>query len=100
MAKVPKETQKKPSSVKRLLSKRINLPGGKRLQRDVSAPKPVRAVGGYLKGSWTELRQVKWPNRRATWSLTLAVIVFTLGMVALILALDYGFDLLFKKVIL
>ena len=42
--------------------------------------KPFRAIGGYFAGAWVELRQVRWPNRRATWSLTLAVILFPLSL--------------------
>ena len=87
-------------SFKKLLGRRVNVPAGKVLGRDVHTPKPVKAVGGYFKGSWDELRQVKWPTRRATWAMTLAVILFTWVMAGFILALDYGFEQLFKQVIL
>lgn len=56
-------------------------------------------IWGYFKGAWFELRQVRWPNRRATWSLTLAVIVFSLFFVGLILLLDAGFKYLFELII-
>lgn len=98
MAKAP-ETTKKESGVDKVLKRRVNVGKGK-LARDVKAPKWLRAIGGYFKGSVDELRQVRWPSRRATWSLTLAVILFTLVLVLIILALDYGFEQLFKKVIL
>jgi len=91
---------KKPSKIDGVLAKRIGAKADTGLHRDVTAPKWLRAIGGYFKGSYQELRQVKWPNRRATWSLTFAVILFTIVFVALILSLDYAFDLLFKKVIL
>ncbi|HVI68946.1 MAG TPA: preprotein translocase subunit SecE [Magnetospirillaceae bacterium] len=91
---------KKPSKVGGVLTKRIGAKTDTGLGRDVTAPTWLRAIGGYFKGSYDELRQVKWPNRRATWSLTFAVILFTFAFVALILGLDYAFDLLFKKVIL
>ncbi|MFZ2494698.1 MAG: preprotein translocase subunit SecE [Candidatus Saccharimonadales bacterium] len=55
---------------------------------------------GYFTGAWRELRQVRWPNRPATWSLTLAVILFSLFFAALILSLDYLFNELFRKVLL
>ena len=54
----------------------------------------------YFKGSWYELRQVHWPNRKQTWQLTLAVILFSLLIGALIFALDALFTWLFKEVIL
>ena len=57
------------------------------------------AIGGYFKGAWEELRQVRWPNRRTTWGLTLAVLVFTGFFVVIIVLLDYGFQWLFEKIL-
>ena len=57
------------------------------------------AIGGYFKGSWTELRQVRWPDRKATWSLTAAVLLFTLFFVVLIVILDAAFNQLFNLII-
>lgn len=62
--------------------------------------KPFRAFGGYFKGAWVELRQVRWPDRRASWSLTLAVIIFSLFFALVIVGLDYVFSYLFKEVLL
>lgn len=62
--------------------------------------KPFRAFGGYFKGAWDELRQVRWPDRKATWSLTLAVILFSLFFALVILGLDAVFSYLFKEVLL
>lgn len=56
-------------------------------------------IGGYFKGAWVELRQVRWPNRRATWALTLAVIVFSLVFMALIVLLDAFFKWIFELII-
>lgn len=61
--------------------------------------KIFKSTGGYFKGSWTELKQVRWTNRGATWGLTGAVILFSGIFVALIVLLDAGFDLLFKLII-
>jgi len=60
---------------------------------------PIFAIGGYFKGSWKELRQVRWPNRRATWGLTAAVLLFTGLFVALIVSLDAIFSSLFNLII-
>lgn len=96
-----KQEEPKKSSFKAALNKRVNVgPNDKFLSKDVTAPRWLKAIGDYIKGSVHELGQVKWPNRRATWSFTMAVIVFTLAMSGLILALDYGFEQLFKQVIL
>ena len=61
---------------------------------------PFRAIGGYFKGAWQELRQVRWPNRAATWGLTLAVILFSLFFAGIILGLDTAFSYLFKEILL
>lgn len=57
------------------------------------------AIGGYFKGAWVELRQVRWPTRSATWSLTGAVLLYTLFFVVLILLLDAAFKFLFEIIL-
>ncbi|MBN9398047.1 preprotein translocase subunit SecE [Candidatus Saccharibacteria bacterium 47-87] len=56
-------------------------------------------IGRYFKGAWVELRQVRWPNRRATWALTLAVILFSVFFGVLISLLDTLFKYLFELII-
>lgn len=55
-----------------------------------------KRIGGYFKGSWEEIKLVRWPDRRSTWKMTGALIAFTLAFAVLILVLDYGFQQLFK----
>ena len=59
---------------------------------------PFKRFAEYFKGSWHELRQVRWPDRRATWGMTGALIAFTIFFVIVILLLDYGFGQLFKLI--
>ena len=61
--------------------------------------KAVRGIGRYFKGAWVELKQVRWPTRKATWSLTLAVIIFSAFFVVLILLLDAFFKFIFELMI-
>ena len=61
---------------------------------------PLIALAGYFKGSWQELRQVRWPNRRASWGLTLAVLIFTGFFTLLIVALDAGFQYILNRILL
>lgn len=56
-------------------------------------------IGHYFKGAWVELRQVRWPTRKATWGLTLAVILFSVFFVVLILLLDAFFKYIFELII-
>ena len=59
----------------------------------------LRAIGGYFRGAWYELKQVSWPSRKATWSLTAAMIGFTGFFVVVILLLDALFKYLFELMI-
>lgn len=56
-------------------------------------------IKGYFKGAWVELRQVRWPTRKATWGLTLGVTLFSAFFVAVILLLDGLFQYLFDLII-
>ncbi len=57
-------------------------------------------VPKYFRTSWAEIRLVKWPNRRETRRLTMAVIGFAVVFGALVATLDYGLGKLFKIIIL
>lgn len=56
-------------------------------------------IGRYFKGAWQELKEVRWPSRKATWSLTLAVILFSAFFGTLIVGLDALFNFIFKLII-
>lgn len=74
----------------------------KTVKQKVSAPKllkPFAMLIGYFKGAWFELKQVHWPDRRATWSLTAAVIIFTMFFVGLIVLLDTVFKYVFEIIL-
>lgn len=60
---------------------------------------PLKAFGGYFVGAWHELRQVRWPNRRATWTMTAALLIFVAFFVTLILLLDTLFQSLFQSLV-
>ena len=62
--------------------------------------KPFRAIGGYFRGAWVELRQVRWPDRKTTWGMTIAVLLFSVAFSLIILGLDTLFNYIFKEVIL
>lgn len=73
-------------------------------EQQVTKPKKARRnvfvrMGAYFKGAWQELRLVRWPDRKSTWGMTGALILFTLFFVVVILLLDYGFSQLFKLIL-
>lgn len=61
--------------------------------------KTLHSIGAYFKGAWYELRQVRWPNRKATWALTAAVILFSGFFMVLIVLLDTFFKYMFELII-
>lgn len=62
--------------------------------------KRVRLMPKFLINSWNEIRQVVWPNRRETWRLTFAVLIFSLIFGISVSLLDVGLDKIFKEVII
>lgn len=61
--------------------------------------RPFVALGRYLRDSWREIRQVRWPSRKATWKMTLAVLVYCAIFMAFILLLDTFFTFIFEKLL-
>ena len=61
--------------------------------------RPFVYLGRYIRDSWRELRQVRWPNRKATWKMVLAVLVYTALFVILISLLDMFFTWLFNLIL-
>lgn len=61
--------------------------------------RPFVALGRYIRDSWREIRQVRWPNRKATWKMTLAVLVYCAIFMVFILLLDTLFTFLFNLIV-
>ena len=61
--------------------------------------RPFVALGRYIRDSWREIRRVRWPNRKVTWKMTLAVLVYCAIFMVLILLLDTLFTFLFNSII-
>lgn len=87
------ETKKAPKSEKVASTPKV---AKKPTKRARGLAKPFVAMGEYFKGAWYELKQVRWPTRRATWGLTGAVVAFTAIIAAIILLLDALFKYLFE----
>lgn len=61
--------------------------------------RPFVAFGRYLRDSWRELRQVRWPNRKVTWKMVLAVFVYTALFILALVLLDILFDWVFSLIL-
>ncbi len=57
---------------------------------------PIIKFNRYLKGSWIEIKKVRWPSRKETWQKVLSIIIYGLFFILLVVALDNLFDYLFK----
>lgn len=93
-------TAKKPATKgKAVKAKTVKKPKASRPAPKNPLLKALYSFGGYFKGAWIELRQVRWPTRRATWELTLAVILFSVFFAGVILLLDLLFKSLFELIL-
>lgn len=102
VTKTPTKTQLKAQKAKqktKLKTEKARTPE-KPLKQVFILARPFVALGRYLRDSWRELRQVRWPNRKATWKMTLAVLVYCAIFIVFIMLLDalftFLFDLLLK----
>lgn len=107
------ESEKKPSNVKQAMAmardaraskkpaskKKAKAPVDDERRERRRARNPLSAMLGYFKGSWYELRQVRWPDRRSTWSMTGALLAFTAFFVVFVILIDMAFKYLFKLLI-
>jgi len=91
--------EQKPTKKLKVINKQPKVKKNKIAKEPKGILKVIFAIGGYFKGAWFELRQVRWPDRKATWSLTLAVILFTAFFFVLIVLLDAGFKELFNLIL-
>ena len=113
---VPEPRRLRPTSGKRIADtstpkRRVFAPVTVAARRVGSANiwRPFRAVGQFigriifpkpLRRSFSELRQVTWPNRKQTLQLTSAVIMFSVVFGVVVAIFDAGLDKLFKQVII
>ena len=86
--KTEKETKKREKAAKNESKKKVFI-----------LFRPFVAFGRYIKESWHEIRQVRWPNRKATWKMVFAVLIYTAIFVILISLLDLFFRWLFNLII-
>ena len=61
--------------------------------------RPFVAFGRYLRDSWREIRQVRWPGRKLTWKMTFAVLVYCAIFIFFIVLLDAFFTFIFNLLI-
>lgn len=96
----PKPTKAKTVKVKPAIDSKKREVAAKAEKRERRHKRnPFHPITDYLVGSWYELTQVRWPDRRSTWGMTGALVLFTLFFVVVILMFDYVFAQLFKLIL-
>jgi preprotein translocase SecE subunit len=106
-----KEESVKPRRITKIASKgaapfkKLRLRDRKAVKAGAKIFRPVKRilswlVPRYFINSWREVRKVVWPNRKETWSLTLAVFIFAIVFGAMVAGVDKGLDEIFKKLVL
>lgn len=61
--------------------------------------RPFAAIGRYIKESFQEVRQVRWPDRKSTWKMTLSVVLYVILIATIIMLLDAFFTFIFSKIL-
>ncbi len=93
-----KKTEKEKRKEKKAVEKEV-LSEKKTEKKPFIFIRPFVYLFRYLRDSWRELRQVRWPNRKATWKMVLAVLIYTALFVAFISLLDIFFTWLFSLIL-
>ncbi len=97
--KVVVKDKKQEKKARKETKKAEKLVGEKNEKKPFILIRPFVYLGRYLRDSWRELRQVRWPNRKATWKMVLAVIIYTALFVIIISLLDLFFTWLFSLIL-
>ncbi len=94
-----KKTEKIKREALKKAEKEIRGDGEQKAKKGFILFRPFVALLTYIRDSWREIRQVRWPNRKATWKMVLAVLVYTVLFVALITLLDIFLTWLFNLIL-
>ena len=106
MAKITRIKATDSKEVEKKTKKQVNKPVKLAPKEEVKKEKkgfilfrPFKALGRYMHESWQEIRQVRWPSRKATWKMVLAVLAYTALFVVLITLLDVLFSFIFNNIL-
>ncbi len=85
---------------KSFLKKEVKVPLPKKLSEGKLGKSRRIRLPRYVRESLQEIRKVTWPNKKETWKLTFAVLVFTTIFTIFIVIVDYGFEKLAQRIFL
>lgn len=90
---------KKAEKVEKTKEVKKNKKDGKTEKKVFILFRPFVALFRYLRDAWKEIRQVRWPSRKDTWKMVLAVAIYTALFVVVISLLDLLFTWLFNLIL-
>ena len=94
-----KKTEKTKREKAKAAEKKISAPAKKDEKKPFILVRPFVYIWRYLRDSWMELRQVRWPDRKTTWKMVLAVVIYSAFFMVLISLLDLFFSWLFGLIL-
>ena len=94
-----KKTEKTKREKAKAAEKKISTKSGKSEKKPFFLWAPLVYLWRYIRDSWAELRQVRWPNRKTTWKMVLAVIIYSALFMVIISLLDLFFSWLFGLIL-
>lgn len=94
-----KKSEKAKREQAKAAEKKISAPKKKAEKKPFFLIAPFVYLWRYLRDSWMELRQVRWPNRKTTWKMVLAVIIYSALFMVIISLLDLFFSWLFGLIL-
>jgi len=94
-----KKNQQKSRKLRKQSDKAAKDTTAKPLKEVFLLARPFVAFGRYLRDSWREIRQVRWPGRKLTWKMTFAVLVYCAIFIVFIVLLDTLFTFIFELLI-
>lgn len=98
-----KKTDKTPAKVDKKTSKteKADVRSAKKAQTagKVKKQRKIFAPFRYIRDSWRELRQVRWPDRKTTWKMTFTVILYVIIFGAIVMLLDAFFTFFFNLIL-
>ncbi|MBR3248856.1 preprotein translocase subunit SecE [Candidatus Saccharibacteria bacterium] len=94
-----KKTEKAKREKAKSAEKKVSVEPKKNEKKPFFLVAPFVYLWRYIRDSWMELRQVRWPNRKTTWKMVLAVIVYSALFMVIISLLDLFFSWLFGLIL-
>ena len=97
--KVSVKAKNSESKKTKIAAKKADKAANKEAKKSLKKADGKEKKVGYFRGAFRELRQVRWPNRKETWKMTLSVIVYVVILAAAIMLLDALLSLIFKQIL-